>query len=500
MDTTRRGFMAASTALAGALVAPANAARNGDDTVWKPNWELAELMKQRRLSPVELTIMVLHRIERLDPYVHAYITVDREGALAQARVAEAAIMAGEPIGPLHGLPISVKDLALTKGLRTTEGSLIFADRIPDQDEIFVERLRKAGAIIVGKTNTPEFGSFGRTINRVAGETRNPWDLTRITGASSGGSAAAAACGMPTLAVASDGGGSTRIPAHYNGVFGMQPSAGRLPMLSPAIGGPPQASFGPTTIDVLDNAMLLNVLAGPDPRDPSAIHSPRPDFTQHLQAGIEGFKIAWSDDFGHIPILDRRVLDLQRSSALLLEQAGAVVEQPQIQLYDFFDAWRTTISALGRVSRVQSFSEEDRTKLSPPIASLFLQELKPPTSEELAAAEQIRADIRRRFDELFARYDLICSPVLTTTAPIAPEGWAQPYDDAVYAKEFGTPYTHVANFLGLAAASVPCGFVDGLPVGLHVIADRLNEEKVYRAAQAFSAIKPWNERHPEIAEA
>ncbi len=499
MQVDRRTLLqgACVAAVAGAVSVRAAAGEIAELT-WTPAWKLVDMIKRKTISPVELTKHYLARIDRINPKINAYVTVDHEGALVQAKVAEQAVMRGDALGALHGIPISIKDLALTKGLCSTDGSLIFKDRIPDHDDIFVARLRKAGVVILGKNNTPEFGKFARSMNRVIGETRNPWDTRRITGASSGGAGAASAAGISPFAIASDGGGSTRIPAHFNGVFGLQPSPGRLPLLEPILAGPQQASFGPMTLDVMDAAIIMNAMAGPDPRDPSAIQTPTPDFTAGLNDGIKGFKIAWSDDFGHIPILDLRVLKTQKSSAYLLERAGATVEDPAIKLYDFFEPWAISNAALGSVAKIRGFSEEQKALISPPVAQTMLRDRPIPTADDIAKAERVRADIRTRFEALFDRYDVICTPISTTIAPIAPAGWEQPYADPTYGAQFGTPYTHVVNFLGLTAASVPCGFVDGLPVGLQVIARRMNETKAFRVAQALALLQPWDSKHPALA--
>ncbi len=499
MQMDRRTLLqSACVAAAAGAVGVRAAAGEISELTWAPAWKLVGMIKAKAISPVDLTRHYLARIDRINPQINGYITVDHEGALAQARVAEQAVMRGEDLGPLHGIPISIKDLALTKGLRSTDGSLIFKDRIPDHDDIFVARLRKAGVVVLGKNNTPEFGKFARSMNRVIGETRNPWDVRRITGASSGGAGAVSAAGISPFAIASDGGGSTRIPAHFNGAFGLQPSPGRLPLLEPIVGGPQQVSFGPMTLDVMDAAIIMNVMAGPDRRDPSAIQTPAPDFTAGLNDGIKGYRIAWSDDFGHIPILDRRVLQAQKSSAYLLERAGAMVEDPAIKLYNFFEPWAVTNAALGSVARIRNFSDDQKALISPPVAGTMLHDRPIPTASDIAKAEAVRSDIGARFEALFDRYDVICTPVSTTIAPIAPDGWEQPYANPVYAREFGTPYTHVVNFLGLTAASVPCGFVDGLPVGMQVIARRLDEAKVFRVAQALARLQPWDQRHPTLA--
>lgn len=469
---------------------------------WMTIQQLQQLFRRKQLSPVELTRHFLKRIERLDKVLHAYITVDTEGALLQAKQAEAAIMQGKPLGALHGIPVSIKDLYMTKGVRTTQGSMIYQNHIPDKDEILVERLRRAGAIIIGKTNTPEFATFPRTKTVMAGETVNPWNTNHITGASSGGSGAAVAAGISCFAIGSDGGGSTRIPSCYNGVFGVQPSAGSIPMRKPH---PVQmASAGPMTLHPEDAAVMMQVLAGPDPRDPSAIEQPYPDVVGGLADGIKGCKIAWSKDFGYIPILDQRVIDTVEKAAKLFSQAGAHIEEPGLVLPDE-QAWSVFLTvnetSYHRGSRLLDFSEQQQALLTPPTAGMLEKVKKSPKisfDKEMAVLEQ-RAEVQQWADKIFEQYDFICTPTLGITAPKIPAGeWQQPYEDPLYAKRISTPYTYIVNVLGLTAVSIPCGFVDGLPVGLQLIGKRFDDLRVLQAAKVFSELQPWADKHPAMA--
>lgn len=267
--------------------------------------------------------------------IHAYLKVDRQGALSAAANAEQAILNGNPLGPLHGIPVSIKDLYSTKGLVTTQGSKALEGYVPEIDEILVERLRGAGAIIIGKTQTPEFATFPRTRTLLAGECLNPWDRRRISGASSGGAAAAVAvavaAGITPFAVGSDGGGSTRIPSALNGVFGFQPSAGRIPSRTPV--SVHMASAGPITIDVRDAAIMMQVMAGRDARDPSAIDEGAPDLLTDLDAGIAGQRIGWTRDWGVVTGGDSRAIDLAEMSAGLFAAAGAKVGAADVTLPD-----------------------------------------------------------------------------------------------------------------------------------------------------------------------
>ncbi|GAB3101993.1 amidase [Aestuariicella hydrocarbonica] len=470
-----------------------------DELNWMPGWKVREMMVNKQLSPTEVALHFLKRIEKLDPLLHAYITVDEQYTLKEAQMAEKAIMRGEALGPLHGLPIPIKDLYMTKGMRTTRGCMVFKDNIPQVDELLVERLRKAGAVILGKSQTSEFASFPRTKTLLAGECRNPWNTNHITGASSGGSGAAVAAGMSPYAIGSDGGGSTRIPAAYNGVVGFQPSAGRIPAREPH--SVQMASAGPMTIDVRDSALIIQALSGMDPRDPSAIERPAPDFLGHLHDGVKGLRIAWSKDWGHAKLdVDPRVSQAVAKAVHRFEDAGARVDNPTIVL-DEDKAWEVfmTVNRFA-YDRHGHFTDEQFQQLTPPNQHMLTQfsKMGKVNFEQQMAAMEKRADLQRWIDNIFAKHDLICTPTMGLVAPKVPEGeWDQPYTDSHYATRMGTPYTYICNVLGLPAISVPCGFIDGLPIGLQIIGPRFADTRVMAAAQTFSEIQPWMNKHPEM---
>ena len=270
------------------------------DLAFAPATELRQLIAAGQVSCVELTELFYHRIAELNPQLNAYLTLCPEQALAAAGQAPGCPAAGESLGPLHGIPVSVKDLELTQGVTSTLGSALFHDRIPEYDSVVVERVKAAGAILLGKTNTPEFGLSGTTENKLGEPCRNPWDPARTPGGSSGGAAAALAAGLCTLATGSDGGGSIRIPASFSGLFGIKPSQGRVPRYG-GYGQPAANHFsqsGPMSRTVADTALLLQVLAGPDSRDPTSIRETPPDFAAGLGNGVRGWRIAWSPDLGY----------------------------------------------------------------------------------------------------------------------------------------------------------------------------------------------------------
>ena len=270
-----------------------------ESITFAPAYEQAALVAGKRVSPVELAAVYLGRIERLDGGLNSYLTVAGEEAVAAARAAEDAVMRGDELGALHGVPISVKDLEMTRGIRTTSGSLPFKDRVPDEDSIVVERVKAAGAVILGKTNTPEFGHRGTTENLLGPPCRNPWDTERTPGGSSGGAAAALAAGLCAISTGSDGGGSIRIPASFCGLFGIKPTQGRVPRYggrnAPAIVNQLSQS-GPITRSVRDSAILLQALAGWDSRDAGALRDTPDDYVAALDRDISGLRLGWRRGF------------------------------------------------------------------------------------------------------------------------------------------------------------------------------------------------------------
>lgn len=496
------GLMLSAAAAVPSSLASAIASTSGSELTWMPGWQLVEQIASKKLSPVDVTEHFLKRIDQIDPILRAYITVDHEGARAQAKAAEQAVMRGDKLGPLHGLPISIKDLYMTKGLRTTQGSMAYENTVPEIDELLVERLRGAGAIILGKSQTPEFATFPRTKTIMAGECVNPWNTNHVTGASSGGAAAAVAAGISCFAIASDGGGSTRIPACFNGVFGLQPSAGRIPSRIPK--SVQMASAGPTTLHVRDSALMIQVMSGQDPRDPSAIEEASPDFLGELNKGIKDFKIAWSPDLGCVPNVQPEVVKTVESAVKLFSRVGAHIDNPSL-LFPDDQAWQVFLTlnetSYQRGGRLLTLSPEEAAKLTPPTQKMLEMVKNSPkvTAKDQIKALELRADVQRWANNIFARYDLLCTPTLGITAPEIPAGeWDQPYTDPYYARHISTSYTYLANILGLPAASVPCGFINGLPVGLQIIGKRFDDVKVMRAAQAFAEIQPWMNKHPALA--
>jgi aspartyl-tRNA(Asn)/glutamyl-tRNA(Gln) amidotransferase subunit A len=470
---------------------------NDADLAFTPTHQLRELIATKKVSPVEVTELYLQRIEALNTRLNAYLTVTADLALAAAREAEKAVLAGESLGPLHGVPISIKDLEVTRGVRSTMGSLIFKDTVPEMDSLVVERVRQAGAVMLGKTNTPEFGLRGTTENRLGDACRNPWNRERTTGGSSGGAGAAVAAGLCSLATGSDGGGSIRIPSSFCGVYGIKPTQGRVPRFG-GLGRPVVAQFsqsGPMARTVRDAAILLQVLAGPDPRDVSCMPEVAPDFVAALDGSVQGLRLGWSPDFGYAAV-DPEVVQVTSQAAQVFEALGCRVEEANIVLEEPFPPFWTIFGTNAYAGYGHLFEEQGE------LLTTYARETMA-FGKQVSGADYARAllyvdQIRAKFALLMQTYDLILTPTMAVPAfPIGqePKTIAGREVDAFWGY---LPFTYPINMAGHPAASVPCGFsADGLPIGLHIIGRRGDEATVLRASAAFEEARPWADKRPPV---
>jgi len=467
-----------------------------EDLCWMPAAEVAAGIRKKKLSPVEVARAVLARIDRINPTLNAFVTVTAEQALKDARAAERALMKkGARLGPLHGVPFSTKDLVITKGVRTTFGTRLSADNVPTEDAPMVERLRAAGAIQLGKTNTPAFGWIGATHNLLFGITRNPWNLDRTPGGSSGGASAAVAAGLGPLAIGTDGGGSIRIPASCTGIFGIKPTFGLIPIY-PFSGAWSLSHVGPLTRTVADAALVMNACAGPDARDQFSLPGPRVDYTKALAGGIKGLRIGWSPDLGFARAVDLEVKTLCAKAARRFRELGGRVEEVALGWPSPKGAWETIFCG-GIAARLAPYLAERRADIDAGLAALVDEALAwGPTRYVQGWFDRLAwTDHPRRF---FDRYDLLLTPTIAC-APFK-VGLDNPTEVAGTPLERydWTPFTFPFNLTGNPAASVPCGFTsDRLPVGLQIVGRRFEDATVLRAAAAFERIAPWAAHKPEL---
>ena len=473
-----------------------------ENLAFAPAYEQAELVANKQVSPVELAAMYFERIERLDSRLNAYLTLTRDEAMAAARAAEDAVMRGDALAPLHGVPISIKDLQMTKGVRTTMGSLAYKDQVPDADSAVVERVRASGAVMLGKTNTPEFGLLGANENRLGEECRNPWDAARTSGASSGGAGAAVAAGLCALGTGGDGGGSIRIPASFCGIYGIKPTQGRVSSFS---GVPPAAPTGnllsqqgPMSRTVRDSAILLQALAGYDRRDVSSLRAPIPDFVGALDRDISGLRIAWSADYGYAGV-DPEVIEISAAAARVFEGLGCSVDESGLALEEAFETWWVFFSA--NVAATQGHLLDDPADPLSWYGRMAIEDGARTSAADFARALGGRDRMINQFADVFDDYDLLLSPTMATTAFPVGE-----YPEEIAGKRNATrkgwgflPFTHPINTIGHPAASVPCGFsADGLPVGLHMVGRKGDEATVLAASAAFERAAPWAGRMPSVS--
>jgi aspartyl-tRNA(Asn)/glutamyl-tRNA(Gln) amidotransferase subunit A len=455
-----------------------------------PITALAERLRRRELSPVEITRVYLDRIAALDPELRAFITVTAEQALAEAAAAEREIAAGRYRGPLHGVPLAIKDLFHTAGVRTTAGSRILADFVPAEDATVVARLRAAGALSLGKTNLEEFAFGATTLNPHYGACRNPWDSARIAGGSSGGSAAAVAAGLCSAALGSDSGGSIRQPAALCGLVGLKPTYGRVSRHGVVPLSWSQDHVGPLTRTIGDAALLLGAIAGADPRDPASSAAPVPDYLDGLDAGVAGLRLGVPRDF----FFERVAPEVEaavRAAARALESLGARLEEvPLPQAAQTVAAGTAILFAEAASyheqwlrSRPQDYDPLVCARLRVGSALLATHYLKAQRARRLLVEQTLR---------LFDRVDALLTPTSAIAAPRREENvirWPDGTEEDVRGATLR--FTRPFNLLGFPAVSVPCGLAAGsLPIGLQIVGRPF--------ARAYEVTRGWDEQRPPVA--
>jgi aspartyl-tRNA(Asn)/glutamyl-tRNA(Gln) amidotransferase subunit A len=447
--------------------------------------ELLQLYRTRKASPVEATRAVLARIDKLNPVLNCFCLVDEKAALASAKESEARWRKSEPKGLLDGVPTSIKDLLLTRGWPTRRGSKTVNPAGPWNDDApCVARLRENGAVLVGKTTTPEFGWKGVTDNPLTGITRNPWNPKMTPGGSSGGSTAAVAAGMGPLTVGTDGGGSIRIPCAFTGLFGLKPSFGRVPAwpLSPF---GTVAHVGPITRTVTDAALMMNVLALPDARDWHALPYDSRDYRVGLEDGVKGLRIAYSATLGYAEV-EQEVLALVRKAALRFAELGAHVEETDPG-FENAEPVFTTHWFAGAAALLRGFDSEQLKLVDPGLRDVARQGAKIRTLDYLDAVRK-RGQMGALMNRFHQKYDLLLTPTLPLAAFEAGREVAHLLKEKRWTD--WSPFSYPFNLTQQPAASIPCGLTrKGLPVGLHIVGPRYADALVLRAARAFESIRP-----------
>jgi aspartyl-tRNA(Asn)/glutamyl-tRNA(Gln) amidotransferase subunit A len=468
------------------------------ELLYRPAVDLAAAIRAKAASPVEVMDAVLARIEALQPKLNAFITVTGEAACDAAAAAEAAVMRGDDLGPLHGVPFSVKDLTFTAGVRTTMGSHIHADFVPTEDAVPVARLKAAGAILIGKTTTPEYGHGPITRSPLFGSTPSPWNPDLTCGGSSGGGAVAVATGMGPLALGTDGGGSVRIPAACCGIVGLKATLGAIPHIHAPDTFGNNSFIGPMTRTVADARLMFDVIGGPDAGDAFALGVP-PEMPPLPGDGLDGVRIAWLPRAGDHPV-DKDVRTATEETVALLADLGAAVETVE---YDFRAEEELFLVVLQSAmkARLGMHVDEFRDRLSDSLLRTI--EL----GDRWTAADLYDVAIRRtrlfhRLQEAFAAFDFMVSPTLS--AP------PMPADQDIYAdvtiagvtdgpiRGVWYPYTYPFNLTGHPALSVPCGWSDGgLPIGFQIVGPWYSETRILELAARLEEARPWAARRPPV---
>ena len=465
-----------------------------DDLAFESAVELAAAIRSRKVSPLDVTQAALDRIKRHNPRLNALVTVPEGAALCAAAKAEEAVMHSDKLGPLHGVPLHVKDNLYVADSRTTFGSKLFEQNVTAEDCPAVARLRAAGMILVGRSNTPEFGWKGVTDNRVFGATRNPWNPELTSGGSSGGAAAAVAAGLGPIGLGTDGGGSLRIPASFCGVVGFKASFGRVPNW-PGSGGAMLRHIGAITRTVGDQAAVLDVMAGPDALDLLSLPTTGLSYASQLDRGIRGKRIAYSPDLGYGRV-DPEVATVCRRAAERFAETGAHVESIDLDWRDPYDTWSVFFFGTAAASMEQKLAAQGDL-LDPGFRRVVERGLKL-RGVDFANALGARHDFWERVRRVYERFDLLLCPTL----PVPPFAVGQDDANPIGGENLGplqwTRFTYPFNLTGQPAASVPAGWTkSGLPVGLQIIGDRHADLAVLQAARAWEQVQPWSERRPVL---
>jgi len=480
---------------------------NKEDICFMSACDMVDAIRNQELSSEEITETIIERIEKVNPIINAYCTPTFDLAREMAKKADEAVKKGEKMGLLHGIPVSIKDETDTKGIRTTYGSKMFENNIPRKDEAIVRRLRDAGAVILGKTNTPAFGYKGETDNLIFGVTRNPWNLERTPGGSSGGAAGAVASGLGPIGIGSDGGGSIRIPSCFCGLFGLKPTFGRVPQNSMKLFGyfGTFVHKGPIVRYVKDAALVLDVIAGQDESDRYSVPNPNISYLEGLNDTPDKLKIGYSLDLGFAEALDSEVETSVMNGIQKFEEFGWSIEKSSIKVRNP-ESLFTTLYSSGFGYTIGPFLKEWQDKMEPDLIDLINLGLSF-SEKELKIAEVQREMVYSDICRAFRKIDILITPTLACPA-------FELGKSLVIEKETGKtgviingknvtaagwlPFPPPFNISGHPAASIPCGWSsDGLPIGMQIVGKRFDELTVLQVSKVFEEIAPWQDKRPNF---
>ena len=455
--------------------------------------EMAAQIRTRKLTATEVMTAHLRQIERVNPKVNAIVTLVADQALANAKKADDAQARGAALGPLHGLPIAIKDLVATAGIRTTYGSRLHKDDVPDHDAIHIERIKNAGGILVGKTNTPEFGAGSQTFNEVFGKTRNPWDLTKTCGGSSGGAAVSLTTNMVPLADGSDNGGSLRNPAAFCNVVGFRVAPGRVPV---GPGWQTQSVNGPMGRTVADVALLLSVMAGPDPRSPISITEPGSKFVQPLTRNFKGVRVAWFENFGGAPF-DTRILNAVNAQRKVFESLGCIVETAEPDLTGGAESYET-LRLWSYASNYGADAKRHPELFKDTILDAVAQGAKL-SAADIARANSQHGIVWDRMRRFLDRYEYFIVP----STQVPPFSVDLPWVKEINGIKMKTyiewmKCCWMITITECPSISMPCGFTpEGLPVGLQIVGRHRDEFSVLQMASAFEQATGYGKKRPVV---
>jgi len=458
--------------------------------------EMAALIRRKKLSAREALTAHLQQIERVNRKVNAIVTLVADQAIENARKADEAQAKGATLGPLHGLPIAHKDLMETAGIRTTYGSPVFKDNVPSYDAIPVERIKRAGAITIGKTNTPEFGAGSQTFNPIFGATKNPYDLTKTCGGSSGGAAVSLACGMLPIADGSDSGGSLRNPAAFCGVVGFRVAPGRVPLAAKGLSWSTLSVAGPMGRNVADVALLLSVMAGPDPRSPISIAEPASRFAGKLDRDFKGVRVAFFKDLGGIPF-DRRIRDTVNSQRRVFENLGCIVEEAEPDFAGADEAYNI-LRAWGYAAGYAELVRTHRDQVKDTIIWEVERGLKL-TAADLAHAEMLHTRVWDQMRIFQEKYEYFILP----STQVPPFDLTQQYVTEIEGVKMNAyidwmKCCYLITIVESPSISMPCGYTpEGLPVGMQIVGRHRDEWSVLQMAHAFEEATRSDRRRPGI---